>query len=85
MTRIRLGNKTINLPENRLVRVGIGGALIVGGLAGFLPILGFWMIPLGFLVLAADFPAVRRINRRVTVAAKRWWTGAKRGAKPEAS
>ena len=75
--KIRLAKRTIHLPENRAVRLGLGGALVVGGLFGFLPILGFWMIPLGFLVLAQDIPAVRRFNRRVSVKAKRWWTGAK--------
>jgi hypothetical protein len=60
------------------LRIGTGVALLVGGTLGFLPILGFWMVPLGFLVLATDIPAVRRINRRVGVGVKRWWTGTKR-------
>ena len=38
--------------------IGIG--LMVGGVLGFLPILGFWMIPLGLLVLAPDFRWARR-------------------------
>ena len=38
----------------------LGTILIVGGLLGFLPILGFWMIPLGLLVLAPDFRWARR-------------------------
>ena len=37
----------------------MGIALILGGIVGFLPILGFWMVPLGFLVLAIDVPFVR--------------------------
>ncbi len=36
----------------------------------FLPILGFWMIPLGLIVLSHDLPAVRRRRRRMTV----WWS-----------
>lgn len=32
----------------------LGLALIVGGIFGFLPILGFWMIPLGIAVVAID-------------------------------
>ena len=35
-------------------------ALIVGGVFGFLPILGFWMIPLGTLLIGEDIPPVRR-------------------------
>ena len=81
MSRLRFGSKTIDLPRNRVVRIGIGVLLVLGGVVGFLPVLGFWMVPLGFVVLATDVPIVRRLNRRVAVAAKRWWTGAKRGAK----
>ena len=57
-------------------------ALILGGLVGFLPILGFWMVPLGLMVLAADFPAVRRFNRRVSTAVLRWWRGRKPKTRP---
>ncbi|WP_421723807.1 hypothetical protein [Bauldia sp.] len=60
--------------------MSIAALLIVGGLFGFLPVLGFWMLPLGFLILAVDSPTVRRMNRRITVAVKRWWNGNKRDA-----
>ena len=83
MSKVKLGNRTVTLPQNRILRMSIGGLLIVGGLFGFLPILGFWMLPLGFIVLSTDIPAVRRMNRRVSVAVKRWWTGTKRGPKSE--
>ena len=46
-------------PGSGLVRVPLGIILILGGLVGFLPILGFWMIPLGLLVLAIDIALVR--------------------------
>lgn len=72
-----MGKKTFELPRSRPLRVGIGVGLIGGGLLGFLPVLGFWMVPLGMIVLAEDFPVVRRWNRRIGVAAKRWWTGRK--------
>lgn len=84
VAKIQLGKRNVSLPENRLLRIAIGGTLVVGGLFGFLPILGFWMLPLGFLVLATDIPAVRRMNRRTSVAVKRWWTGARRGPKSQA-
>jgi hypothetical protein len=77
VSRIRFGKRYIDLPGNRIVRMVIGVVLIILGLLGFLPILGFWMIPLGLMVLSADLPAVRRFNRRVSVAVKRWWTGAR--------
>jgi hypothetical protein len=33
---------------------------MIGGMAGFLPILGFWMIPVGLALIALDIPPLRR-------------------------
>jgi hypothetical protein len=33
--------------------------LIFGGIFSFLPILGVWMLPLGFLILALDIPPLQ--------------------------
>jgi hypothetical protein len=41
------------------VRVPLSISLIAGGLVGFLPILGFWMVPLGLALLALDLPFLR--------------------------
>lgn len=38
----------------------LGLAFMVGGMFGFLPILGFWMLPLGMALIALDFPPTRR-------------------------
>lgn len=62
--------------ENHWLRKGIGVLLVIGGLLGFLPILGFWMVPLGLALLAVDYPVVRRVWRRTVV----WW-GRRRRAK----
>ena len=35
-------------------RLLLGLLLIAGGVVGFLPVLGFWMIPLGIAVAALD-------------------------------
>ncbi len=67
--KIKLGNGHLPLPRSRIVRMILGAALIFGGLLGFLPVLGFWMIPLGLIVLSVDLPAVRRWRR---VAQVRW-------------
>ena len=48
-----------------LLRIGVGLALIVGGFLGFLPVLGFWMIPLGLAVIFIDVPVVRRTASRL--------------------
>jgi cytochrome c biogenesis protein CcdA len=67
--KIRLFGRHFHLPRSRWLRIAIGVVLIVLGIFGFLPILGFWMIPLGLLVLSYEFAAVRRWRRRFVV----WW------------
>jgi hypothetical protein len=67
--KIRIFDRHWHLPQSKAVRIGIGILLVLGGLVGFLPILGFWMIPLGLLVLSIDLPVVRRWRRQLTV----WW------------
>ena len=74
--KIKLGKGRLHLPRSRIVRLIIGAALILGGLLGFLPVLGFWMVPLGLLILSVDLPIVRRWRRRVEV----WW-GRRKGDK----
>jgi hypothetical protein len=66
----------IPMPRSKAGRVGLGSALILGGVLGFLPILGFWMLPLGFLILSHDLPFVRRQRRRLGL----WWAS-RRGRK----
>ncbi len=67
MSRIRIGSREFSLPRSRLARMIIGVALVLGGIAGFLPVLGFWMIPLGLLILSVDLPLVRRWRRNMAV------------------
>ena len=64
---IRIGSYKLPLPRSRLLRILIGILLMIGGLFAFLPVLGFWMIPLGMLVLSIDIPRVRRWRRRFAV------------------
>lgn len=63
----------------KVVRITAGGALVVGGLFGFLPILGFWMVPLGLVLMFFDVPWVRQRWLRFRL----WWK-AKRGRGPAA-
>jgi hypothetical protein len=55
-----------------LLRVPIGLLLVVGGFLGFLPVLGFWMVPVGVAVLSVDIPFVRRFRRNATVRIGIW-------------
>jgi hypothetical protein len=64
----------------RLVRIPLGILLILGGILSILPLLGVWMLPLGFLLLAVDLPFLQpavnaiiiRGRRRVAIW-RRWW------------
>jgi hypothetical protein len=61
---IKLGSREIKLPKSPIARIGLGIGLILAGIVGFLPILGFWMIPLGLFVLAEDMPPIKRFLER---------------------
>lgn len=61
------------MPASRLGRLIVGVLLVTGGILGFLPIVGFWMIPLGLIILSVDFPFIRRRRRRLEIRLGRWW------------
>jgi hypothetical protein len=42
----------------------MGVLFICGGLFGFLPILGFWMLPVGLVLLADDVAPLRAVRSR---------------------
>jgi hypothetical protein len=67
--RLKIGRFSVPIPQSRPLRIALGIALCIGGLLGFLPILGFWMVPLGLAVLSVDLPPIRRLRRRLEV----WW------------
>jgi hypothetical protein len=60
MSKANFAGYKISLPGHPLLRILLGLVLIVGGVLGFLPILGFWMVPLGLVILSVDLPPVRR-------------------------
>jgi hypothetical protein len=70
----------------RMVRIPLAVILVPGGMLGFLPVLGFWMLPVGLLLLAVDIPFMRpaisaaliRSRRRVELWRRRWWRCAPR-------
>ena len=46
------------------IRSLVGLLFMVGGVFGFLPILGFWMFPLGLALIALDLPPTRKTIER---------------------
>lgn len=60
-------------PSASWLRVPLGFLLVVGGLLGFLPVLGFWMLPLGLVLLSLDFALLRRPTARTIVSGERHW------------
>jgi hypothetical protein len=47
------------IESSPLVRWPIAIVLVFSGFLGFLPILGFWMAPLGLILIAEDLPFLR--------------------------
>lgn len=72
MHSVKFGGRRLHLPGHPVIRIILGCLLILGGFLGFLPILGFWMVPLGLLILAVDVPIARRLRRRTEIRLGRW-------------
>ena len=81
---VRIAGKSLRVPGSPLARLILGVSLILGGILGFLPVLGFWMIPLGLVVLSVDSRIIRRWRRRLEVRFGRRldrWRRARRAAR----
>ena len=72
MLKFNIIGYKVGVPGHPLLRMALGVAFVLGGAVGFLPVLGFWMIPVGLTILAIDFPPVRRFQRRMTVKLGTW-------------
>ena len=59
--------------DSQWVRLPLGIVLILAGIVGFLPILGFWMVPLGLIVMAKDLPPLQPALVRCLDWAERKW------------
>lgn len=58
------------------VRSLVGVLLMIGGVFGFLPVLGFWMFPLGMAFIALDIPfTAHRIDDWMVVLKERAESG----------
>ena len=63
--RVRRAYLWLIRPEARWVRIPTAVALMLGGVFGFLPILGLWMLPIGALLIGEDIPPVCRFTLRL--------------------
>jgi hypothetical protein len=63
--RIRSVVRLVRQPCHRWLRIPVGSLLTVGGIFGFLPLVGFWMLPLGLALLADDVPPLRLLRSRI--------------------
>jgi hypothetical protein len=60
-------------PSMLLARILVALLLVVGGVFAFLPILGFWMLPLGLIIIAQDLPFLQPPLVRVLQWVERKW------------
>lgn len=52
-------------PRRIWIRIPSGLLFMAGGCLAFLPVLGLWMLPLGFFLLAEDIPFLRALSGRL--------------------
>ena len=81
MRSVKFLGKSVPVPGHPILRAILGVALVVGGFLGFLPVLGFWMLPLGLVLLSLDFALLRRPTARTIVSGERHWRRFRRRAR----
>ena len=57
--------RSLRRPSGRWLRIPAGVLLTFGGVLGFLPIVGFWMLPIGLALLADDVQLLRLLRSRI--------------------
>jgi len=72
-TPVARGFHALRQPGRRWVRLPLGVLCIGGGFLWFLPVLGFWMLPVGVILLAEDVPGLKRPAMRALGAVQAWW------------
>ena len=63
--RLRSIVRWLRRPSSLWIPTPAAVLLICGGFLGFLPVLGFWMLPMGMILLADDLPALRSLRSRI--------------------
>jgi len=57
--------RSLRRPSGRWLRIPAGVLLTFGGALGFLPIVGFWMLPIGLALIADDVQLLRSLRSRI--------------------
>jgi hypothetical protein len=63
--RFRSTVRFLRQPSHWWLRIPMGLLLMFGGVFGFLPIVGFWMLPIGLALLADDVRVLRSCRSRI--------------------
>jgi|SRR5215468_11051785 len=63
--RLRATVRWLRRPGAAAIRIPAGVLLTCSGVFGFLPVLGFWMFPLGLVLLADDVPPLTAARSRL--------------------
>jgi hypothetical protein len=63
--RFRSTVRWLRQPSSTWLRLPAGVVLSCAGVLGFLPVLGFWMLPVGPVLLADDVPPLRSLRSRI--------------------
>jgi len=63
--RVRSAVRFVRQPSGRWLRIPLGILLTLGGVLGALPIVGFWMLPIGLALLADDVRLLRSGRSRI--------------------
>ena len=80
--RVRRGYHWVRTPGRAWLRIPLALLFLCGGMLGFLPVLGFWMVPFGLILLAEDVPPLRRPTLRALGAVQAWWDRRRAGHAP---
>ena len=59
-------------PSSCWIRIPVGIFLVIASVFSFLPVLALWMLPLGLMLLAIDFPPLQGPVVRVMLSLERW-------------
>jgi len=63
--KIERGLNRLREPKWRSLRIPVGVLFVFGGILGFFPLVGFWMLPLGLALLAPDVPLAGRALKKL--------------------